>query len=103
MSVIDDFLGTVNSSVKSVADAYVQINAIKNANGLAKSQNTINELMASTSALRTQTEYAQAQAELERARKGDKSMFDLSNLSSNKAVQFALVAGGLLLVYKWLK
>lgn len=100
MSVLDDFFGTATDilGVKSVADLYVTYNNEKIRTGLAESQNTIDELRASTEMLRTQNESILARSQLE-----NKGLLDFSGLNIGKFAPYLLAAGGLYLVYRVLK
>lgn len=99
MSVLDDFFGTATDvlGVKSIADLYVTYNNEKIRTGLAQSQNTIDELKASTEMMRLQNEALLAQARL----KDEGGIF--GDLDVKKYVPYLLAAGGLYLAYRLLK
>jgi hypothetical protein len=98
MSSIAEIFGGVTDTIgiKSLADFYVLKNKLKLEQGLAKSQNTINELV--------------AQTELEKA-KNPNLIVDptkpkpttVLGFDKTKLITYGLLAGGAFLVYKWLK
>ena len=95
MSVLDDFLGTASNTlgVKNIADYFVLKNQLQIQKGLAKSTNTINELTAANSALKTQTEY---QKELQAS--STEKAFNFKSL-----IPYAIGAAVLYLGYKFVK
>jgi len=99
MSTLSDFFGDATDilGVKSIADLYVTYNNEKIRTGLAKSQNTIGELKASTEMLRTQNEALLAQSQANKANSA------FGNIDFKKYLPYALAAGGLYLAYRLIK
>ena len=97
MSLFGDLVNEVSSPIKTIADAYVAINSNRFAAGLASSQNTIDELKATTSLLQQQNEAQRLALENERLL-GSGSGLNMDGWG--KWLVLGVVAFG---VYKWLK
>lgn len=99
MSALDDFFGTATDVIgnTSLIDMWKTYNAEKIALQLSKSTNTINELNASTEAMRLQNEALLMKAKLA----ADDGI--LGGLDVKKYVPYALAAGALYVVYRLLK
>lgn len=97
MSLLGDLVNEVSSPIKSIADAYVQINNSRYAAGLANTQTTIDELKATTSLLQQQNEAQRLAIENERL-SGTGTGLSLDNWG--KWLVLGVVGFA---VYKWLK
>lgn len=97
MSIISDVTDVIG--IKSLADFYVLKNTAKLQEGLAKSQNTINELTARAELTKAQTALAQSLViDPQKSRAGT-----IAGIDSKKIIGFGLLFGGAFLAYKWLK
>lgn len=92
MSVITDLFAGVTGTVSTVADYYVKLNQVQVDQGLTSQSRTIDELKNSITLMQQQ---AQLQAQY--------AQQAAVNAADSPMLKWALVAGGLLLVYKLVK